>query len=43
MTPNNKNDTAEQKAVPGEEKKHITTTTKEVEEEVTELIPVTEQ
>ena len=42
MTPNNKNDTAVQKAVSGEEKKHITTTTKEVEEEVTELVPVTE-
>ena len=42
MTPTNKNDTAVQKSVPCEEPRHITTMTKEGEEEVTELVPVTE-
>ena len=42
MTPTNKNNTAVQKAVSGGEPRHITTTTKEGEEEVTELVPVTE-
>ena len=42
MNPINTNDTASQKAVPVEEPRHIMTTTKEVKEEVTELVPVTE-
>ena len=42
MTPTNKNDTAAQKAVTGEEPRHIETLTKEGGEEVTELFPVTE-
>ena len=42
MTPTNKNDTAVQKAVSGEEPRHIKTRTKEGGEEVTELVPVTE-
>ena len=41
MTPINIKDTAVQKAVLGEEAKHTTTTTKEGEEDVTELVPVT--
>ena len=40
MTPTNNKDTAVQKAVSGEEARHITTTAKEGEEEVTELVPV---
>ena len=42
MTPTNKNDTAVQKAVSGEEPRNITTMTKEGGEEVTEPVPVTE-
>ena len=41
MTPN-KNDTAVQKAVSGGEPRHMTTVTKEGEEEVKEVVPVTE-
>ena len=42
MTLTNKNDTAVQKAVSGEEPRHIKIRTKEGGEEVTELVPVTE-
>ena len=42
MTPKNINNNSVKKEVSGEEPRHIKTTTNEVEEEMTELVPVTE-
>ena len=42
MTPTNNNDTPVKKAVSGKEPSHIKTRTKEGGEEVTELVPVTD-